>query len=68
MGLSVPNQPDIREFEHSDVIKGVFYTCDLLGDDVAMTKAEVGILLLWTNHFFLDISQDGIIFIMMDAV
>ncbi|KAK6751546.1 hypothetical protein RB195_003133 [Necator americanus] len=32
---------DIREFEHADVIKGVFYTCELLGDDEAMTKPDL---------------------------
>ncbi|KAK6030764.1 PUB domain protein [Ostertagia ostertagi] len=30
--------PDIREFEHADVIKGVYFTCELLGGDEAMTK------------------------------
>ncbi|KAK6060011.1 PUB domain protein, partial [Cooperia oncophora] len=33
--------PDIREFEHADVIKGVYFTCELLGDDEAMTKPEL---------------------------
>ncbi|EPB71465.1 hypothetical protein ANCCEY_09443 [Ancylostoma ceylanicum] len=33
--------PDVREFEHADVIKGVYFTCELLGDDEAMTKPEL---------------------------
>ncbi|VDM53203.1 unnamed protein product [Angiostrongylus costaricensis] len=33
--------PEIREFEHADVIKGVYFTCELLGEDEALTKAEL---------------------------
>ncbi|XGW28180.1 hypothetical protein V3C99_008186 [Haemonchus contortus] len=33
--------PDIREFEHANVIKGVYFTCELLGGDEAMTKPEL---------------------------
>ncbi|VDO73186.1 unnamed protein product [Heligmosomoides polygyrus] len=33
--------PDIREFEHANVIKGVYFTCELLGEDEAMTKPEL---------------------------
>ncbi|KHJ90399.1 PUB domain protein [Oesophagostomum dentatum] len=33
--------PDIREFEHADVIKGVYFTCELLGGEEAMTKPDL---------------------------
>uniref|UniRef100_A0A0M3HHM2 IBB domain-containing protein n=1 Tax=Ascaris lumbricoides TaxID=6252 RepID=A0A0M3HHM2_ASCLU len=32
---------DVKEFEHSNAIKGVFFTCELLGDDIILTKEEV---------------------------
>ncbi|CAJ0603528.1 unnamed protein product [Cylicocyclus nassatus] len=33
--------PEVREFEHADVIKGVYFTCELLGGDEAMTKPDL---------------------------
>ncbi|CAJ0587517.1 unnamed protein product, partial [Mesorhabditis spiculigera] len=41
LGIQQPHQPDEREFIHSDVIKGVYYTCDLIGEDQAMEKKEL---------------------------
>lgn len=32
---------DERTFEHSDVIKKVYFTCELLGEDVKLTKDEL---------------------------
>ncbi|VDK33811.1 unnamed protein product, partial [Anisakis simplex] len=32
---------DVREFEHSNAINGVFFTCELLGDDIVLTKNEM---------------------------
>lgn len=32
---------DVKEFEHSNAIKGVFFTCELLGDDIILTKEEM---------------------------
>ncbi|EFO24996.2 hypothetical protein LOAG_03490 [Loa loa] len=32
---------DEREFEHSGAISGVYFTCDLLGDDLQLTKNEM---------------------------
>ncbi|EJW84121.1 hypothetical protein WUBG_04971, partial [Wuchereria bancrofti] len=31
---------DEREFEHSAAVSGVYFTCDLLGDDLQLTKNE----------------------------
>ncbi|WKY06240.1 hypothetical protein Q1695_006440 [Nippostrongylus brasiliensis] len=33
--------PETKEFEHADVIKGVHFTCELLGEDEAMTKPDL---------------------------
>lgn len=41
MGIGSKREPDIREYEHSDVIESVFYTCELLGDDVVMKKQDI---------------------------
>ncbi|KAK6109962.1 PUB domain family protein [Brugia pahangi] len=32
---------DEREFEHSAAVSGVYFTCDLLGDDLQLTKNEM---------------------------
>ncbi|CAG9537791.1 unnamed protein product [Cercopithifilaria johnstoni] len=32
---------DEREFEHSGAVSGVYFTCDLLGDDYQLTKNEM---------------------------
>lgn len=32
---------DELEFEHSAAVTGVYFTCDLLGDDLQLTKIEV---------------------------
>ncbi|VDM26811.1 unnamed protein product [Toxocara canis] len=32
---------DVREFEHSNAVKGVFFTCELLGDDIVLTRDEM---------------------------
>ncbi|KAL3981755.1 PUB domain family protein [Acanthocheilonema viteae] len=32
---------DEREFEHSSAVSGVYFTCDLLGDDLVLTKNEM---------------------------
>lgn len=34
---------DKREFEHSGAVSGVYFTCELLGDDEQLTKNEVGL-------------------------
>ncbi|VDN90208.1 unnamed protein product [Brugia pahangi] len=34
---------DEREFEHSAAVSGVYFTCDLLGDDLQLTKNEVSL-------------------------
>lgn len=62
MGITPANQPDIQELEHSDLIKGVFYTCDLLGDDVPMTKNELtNVIEEFLTEQLNDESQDRII-------
>ncbi|VDL64680.1 unnamed protein product, partial [Nippostrongylus brasiliensis] len=33
--------PETKEFEHADVIKGVHFTCELLGEDEVMTKPDL---------------------------
>ncbi|PAV59909.1 hypothetical protein WR25_12509 [Diploscapter pachys] len=42
LGLEpAPAQIEVREFDFSPAISGVYFTCDFLGDNVARTKAEL---------------------------
>lgn len=34
-------QIDVREFEHSAAIPGVYFTCELLGEDLKLTRSEM---------------------------
>lgn len=35
------NQTDVREFEHSNAIPGVYFTCDLFDDDIYLPRNEM---------------------------
>lgn len=35
------HQIDLREFDHSAAIPGVYFTCELLGEDLKLTKSEM---------------------------
>lgn len=41
LSLQSRSEPETREFEHSGAISQVFYSCDLLGEDVSKPKHEL---------------------------
>lgn len=61
--LRLPStQIDEREFQHSNVIKGVFYTCDLLPEGTALEKQELhGEIEEFLRQQIIDTEEDAVI-------
>ncbi|CAI4228439.1 unnamed protein product [Auanema sp. JU1783] len=41
LALAEKHVPDVKEFEHSGAIEHVYYSCELLGDDIMLPKSEL---------------------------
>lgn len=35
------DERDVKEFEHSSAVEGVYFTCDLFEDDIILPKSQV---------------------------